>query len=62
MFSSFRMNPIVETQGSDRDWLLQIAASGTQEREKKKKASKQAYQHTVQDHRQLLLQDSASSL
>lgn len=60
MFSRFRMNPIVETQGSDWDWLLQIAASGTEEGKKKEREA--AYQRTVQDHRQLLLQDSASSL
>jgi len=70
MFSRFRMNLIVEIQGLDWDWLRLIAASGIAQckqwkvgRERKTESlSCSSYRHTVQDHRQLLLLDSASSL
>lgn len=74
MFSRFRMKMIVEIQGSDWDWLRLIAASGTARCMWWKVHSKnnletlnyrttiKSYRHTVQDHRQLLPLDSASSL
>lgn len=36
MFSRFRMSPIVESQGSDWDWLRLIVASGTVHVEERK--------------------------
>lgn len=76
MFSRFRMNPIVEIQGSDWDRLRLIVAPAMLQcmRWRVKRKSLQtpvaeacqklrvSYQHTVQDRRQLPPLGSASSL